>query len=95
MNFLKDAPVAHFTKEDHQLFQATLKRTLDAAKDGELQAWENPKSGAHGTVTADSSSISASGLCRQAKIANSAGGLTSEFKFKFCRQKDGEWRMSP
>lgn len=92
--FLKDTPLAKFQGEDASIFQGTLQETLDQAADGETRRWSNPATGSAGTVTPELTLNQNQTLCRRAKIANTAGGISREGIYLFCKGTDGSWDLS-
>jgi surface antigen len=93
-DFLKDTPIAYFTKEDHRLFNEALDNVLDKDMDGDSRAWSNARTGAGGKITAVKTFDQAGATCRSLLIANQAKGLTSSGEYNFCRQASGKWTLA-
>ena len=93
MGFLNDSPIAKFTKEDHALFEAAMKKALDGAADGAVEEWSNPKTKAHGSVTPLKTVTKDGRTCRKLRVINEADGASSRSKFKFCKFPDGSWKV--
>ncbi len=91
LQFLRDAPVAKMTKEDLALFQSSLRAALDQNADGSTRRWENPATGASGTLTPVSTFEQDGARCRRLEIVNTVQGVTGRSTFNMCRQADGTW----
>lgn len=91
LQFLRDAPVAKMTKDDLALFQSNLRAALDQNADGSTRRWENPATGASGTLTPVSTYEQDGATCRRLEIVNTVQGITGRSTFNMCRQADGTW----
>lgn len=91
--FLKDTPIAHFTKEDMRLFTDTLNKGLDQAADGTTQSWSNSKTGAGGSLTFLDTRKQSDTVCRRVQIANEAKGRKGNVIQDFCKNAAGEWKV--
>ena len=89
--FLQDGPIRYFNDDDMSLFKQTLDTALDNQPDNEALSWLNEKTKSQGTVTPLSTEEQDGMLCRQAKITNTAKGLTRQTELRLCRQEDGRW----
>jgi surface antigen len=94
IQFLRDAPIAKMTKEDLALFQTNMREALEQDPDGTTRRWENPNTGASGTLTPVSTSEQNGVKCRRLDIVNTVQGLTARSTFNMCRQADGTWVSS-
>ena len=92
--FMKDAPYAHFTEEDHAIFNETLNDTLSNGAEGETRKWSNPKTRASGEMTPLKSFERTGRPCRSLSIKNKAKGLTGSAKYNFCKQDTGKWALA-
>jgi surface antigen len=88
---LRDAPIAKMTKEDLALFQTNMREALEQDPDGTTRRWENPKTGASGTLTPVSTFEQNGMKCRRLEIVSDAQGLTARSTFNMCKQADGTW----
>lgn len=91
LNWLKNSPARHFNDADWGLFTKTLNSALDANKSA---SWENPKSGASGTITPGASKTRDGMNCRLVTLANKANGQTGKSAFTFCKTRDGSWKIA-
>jgi surface antigen len=91
LRWLNYSPVRYFTDQDWALARSAAKNALDSAKDGETVEWNNPDSGAHGSLTPVSSTQRNGKTCRDLEIRNHANRLDGGGTFEFCEQGDGSW----
>ncbi len=89
--FLKDAPVSRMTKDDFQIANGVIRSALEEGRDGEAYAWENPATGASGSVTPRTAFVRDGKTCRRAQFAVSAGGLKNVSSWTLCKLPDG-WK---
>ncbi len=92
-SFLKDAPVAHFNREDIDMFTKAAKRALNEAADGELREWANPKTGSAGTIQPLETTQGADGKCRTVQFTSSYKTLSASSQTNLCQQPDGNWKV--
>ena len=92
---LWNTPSEYFTPQDWELFEATLRKTLDTAPDGQANAWSNPASKASGEFTVLKSLQKNDQDCREVKITASAGGLRRVTGIAFCKEDDATWKATP
>lgn len=90
---LDQTAMGEFTPEDLDLFIETGREALEDAADGEERAWENPETGAHGTIRPLTTQQIDGANCRRTEIFNSAEGYEGTSEFLFCRQPDGSWKV--
>lgn len=93
IDFLRDAPIAHMTKEDIALMERNYLQALDSLPDGHTNTWTNPKTGASGTATPTRTTKQDGATCRMLEITNQAGGRSGRSEWTFCETKGG-WRTS-
>lgn len=94
IDLLKDSPISYFTEEDQEIFNKTLKDTLNDGADGETRTWSNSNTGASGEMTA-LGTFDRNGLtCRTLSVINNADGLSATRKFTFCKTEPGEWKIA-
>ena len=91
---LKGSPFERFTDADFELFFNGAQQAAIAPL-GDVNAWSNPKSGAHGTVTAVRNYKRDDGDCRELRGQNTARGRTEPFRLAICQQADGKWQLAP
>jgi len=91
LRFLRNTPIANFTKEDLQIFTQTLNEVLDKGPDGEARRWSNAASGAKGEIKPLNTFERNATPCRRAVISNSAGGRSNTGQYNFCKQSTGQW----
>jgi len=92
MSFLGNAPISRMTEEDVDMFYAAVQETLEKSPDKSRAGWENPTTGASGTlVPLDTFAGPAGEPCRHLQITNRAGGLRSQHVFTLCKAIDGSW----
>lgn len=92
---LWNTPSEYFTEADWQLFENTLKRTLDSVPDGQTVAWTNPASKASGEFTVLKSVRRQGQDCREVKIIGQAGGQRRVTGIAFCKEDAGIWKAIP
>ena len=90
----RDTPIAHFNEQDMKLFRQTLDDVLENGADGDTRKWSNPKTGAEGDVTANSTFTRGAAPCRTVTVRNAARGLTSSGNYSLCKQANGKWKTS-
>lgn len=94
-NFLEYSPASHFTEKDWDLMRQTGREALDKAPDGATRGWNNPETGAFGTIQPLNSYEAGGSSCRRTEIFNSAKGTSGTSRFDFCKQADGSWKVAP
>jgi len=91
--FLTDAPIQAMTPADRELFVRSMNRALDQTRDGDSLSWENPSTGARGTITPTSSWQDQGQPCRALQFDNQVKGRSGRSSFSFCKQSDGSWAI--
>jgi surface antigen len=90
--FYKDLPVARMTTDDFKIATPVIRRALDEGAEGQTHTWENPATGASGSVTLRSTPFSRNGTtCRRAEFMTSAGGLRNVSAWTLCKLPEG-WK---
>lgn len=75
--------------------RSTTREVLDNGADGTQKTWENPDSGASGTIKV-LNTYEQNGLrCRRTHFSNSAGGFDGAGTFNLCKVADGSWKIAP
>jgi len=93
MGFLGNAPISRMTEEDVDMFYQAVQETLEKSPDKSRTGWENPATGASGTLLPlDTFAGPAGEACRHLQITNRAGGLRSQHVFTLCKGTDGSWK---
>jgi surface antigen len=93
LGFLAKSPIAYFTPEDSRLFKNTLYDVLNSQPDGKIVKWMNQKTGHSGKMKSTRTFVQNGLTCRRVNLFNSAGGVTGQGKFNFCKQEDGSWKI--
>lgn len=93
MMAIGDLPIRYMTEEDRVLLSDAVRAVLDQGADGQVRAWENPKTGARGELTPVATFEQAGQKCRDLEVANSARGRSNRLVLTFCRQDDGDWKI--
>ena len=93
MLFLNDAPIQAMTPGDRDLFKQSMDRALNETHDGASLTWENPSTGARGTITPTASWQEQGQACRTLQFDNRVQGRSGRSSFNFCKQGDGSWMI--
>lgn len=91
-HFLKDAPIAHFNREDVSLLMQAANAALNEAADGEVREWRNPKTGSAGTVKPLKTTDDQKGTCRTVAFSTSYQHLAASSQTVLCKQANGQWK---
>ncbi len=94
-DFLEYSPASYFTEKDWDRMTETGQEALDQAPDGDPRGWNNPETGAFGTIQPLNSYEAGGSNCRRTEIFNSAKGTSGTSRFDFCKQEDGSWKVAP
>ena len=90
--FYKDLPVARMTDDDFKLATPVIRRALDEGAEGQTHSWENPATGASGSIKLRSPPFTRKGTtCRRAEFMTSAGGLRNVSAWTLCKLPEG-WK---
>jgi len=93
-SFLQYDPVAYFNKEDWRIADEAYRKALDETPDGVTTPWENPKSGASGTITPISTYRGKDGQrCRKVRSVDRTRvpKLKNEWTLDICQDGEGKW----
>jgi len=88
------SPFERFTDADYEMFRDNARQVADGPL-GEVKAWSNAKSGAHGTAKAVRDYQRDAAACRELRGENYARGRTEAFRLAICKEADGKWRLAP
>ena len=81
-------------ERDQMLMAQTFEFAMEKAPTNEMAQWENPDSGAGGTVTPTKTYSTTVGTpCREFTTSVSIGGQTEQAYGTACRQADGSWKI--
>jgi len=90
--WLKDAPVSRMTKQDFDIANPVVHRALDEGQEGQVYEWNNPGTGASGSVKLLSGRFPRKDMtCRRAQFTVSAGGLSNVSTWMLCKLPEG-WK---
>lgn len=91
-SFLSDAPVSYFTTEDSKILLAAQMDALNHYHDGTKVTWNNPKTGAHGTIIPSDSTKMNNLHCRKLTMNSFAQNRTGKATFTYCKV-DNVWKI--
>lgn len=94
LDFLHDTPLSDFNEEDRRLFAAAMTKTLSEASDNETRRWSNPDTKSGGEITPLRTQSRGNTVCRDVSTVNRAKGRTEKSVYSYCREGEGEWRLS-
>jgi len=95
LGFLGNAPISQMTEADVDMFYAAVVAALENSPDKARTGWENPDTGASGSLTPLDTFVAASGEpCRHLQVINRAGSLRAQNVFRLCKSADGKWRVT-
>ena len=81
-------------ERDQYLMAQTFEFAMEKAPTNETAKWENPDTGAQGSVTPTKTVVVAEGTpCREFTTTVSIGGQEEEAYGIACRQADGSWKI--
>ena len=90
--FWTELPISHMNEQDKKIAIERINSALDSGKDGETYRWENPATGASGSVTPKGSFTRDGARCRSADFSTTAGGRKNASTWKLCKVGDG-WKI--
>ena len=90
--FWLELPSTYMTEQDRKIAIDKINRALDGGNDGQTYRWENPATGASGSVTPKSSFTRDGARCRSADFSTTAGGRKNASTWKLCKVGDG-WKI--
>lgn len=92
--FLEDSALSALTDADVTLLMDAIQKGL-AAPEGEAIAWENPKTGARGSVEPGAAFERDGRGCRHLRLDFGNKGRHGEGQWTYCRRADGSWELMP
>lgn len=92
--FLEDSVLAVFDDADVALLMGAIDRAL-AGPAGETVSWQNPKSGAKGSVEPGALFERAGRECRHLELVHGSKGRQGGGQWTYCRRPDGSWELMP
>jgi surface antigen len=90
----KQAPARKFSDEDWKYFDNAIIHTLKYVNDGGSHNWNNPASSASGKLEVLESTTKDNVPCRRVRLTNFYDQLKGVTEFVFCKQADGEWKVT-
>jgi len=90
--FWTELPVSYMNEQDRKIAVERISSALDSGKDGATYRWENPATGASGTVIPKAQFKRDGNRCRSADFSTSAGGRKNASTWKLCQFGDG-WKI--
>jgi len=87
-----EVPVTYMNEQDRKIAIERINGALDGGNDGETYRWENPATGASGSVTPKGSFTRDGARCRSADFSTTAGGRKNASTWKLCKVGDG-WKI--
>ncbi len=95
LQFTLSKNVDLMSEDDAAIFHSMVELALDSQPDGYVLSWENPESGANGTLQIANTDNS-DAYCREVALVRHAKGVTEQSSMRFCRQTDNTWtKKSP
>ena len=91
--FLREAPIAFFSKDDLDLFRDTVMLALVRNADGETTKWKSSTTDSNGEITPLDTHEVDGAACRRTRIVNRAKGREGTGVYELCRQEDGDWKV--
>ena len=90
----KQSPGRKFSDNDWQHFDRAIAHTLERVDDGASYNWDNPDSPAAGSIEVLESTTVDQAPCRRLRMTNTYNQLRGVTEFVFCKQPDGEWKVT-
>lgn len=91
-SFLNDSAVSEFQDSDMTMLLSTIDQALKLPE-GETRTWDNPATGAHGSIKTLGSHTIEGRECRKLQVENHARGRTGNGHWTYCRGGDGRWEL--
>jgi surface antigen len=91
-DFYSQLPSAHMTKEDAAIARKAINSALDDGENGNTYRWENPSTGANGSLKVKSTFSRDGMTCRDVDFAAAAKGRKNAGPWKVCKTADG-WKV--
>ena len=90
----KEAPARRYSDEDWQYLNHAIDHTLENVDDGASYRWNNPASPASGLLEVLESSMRNGTPCRRMRLTNFYEDMRGVTEFVFCKQSEGEWKVT-
>lgn len=94
LRWLDHSPARFFTDTDWQILSAKSDEVLNEGEDGQEYSWSNPESGSSGSFMAEPVDDRGGLSCRLMTIVTQARSASNTSQFTFCRQENGEWKIT-
>ena len=94
LNFLKDAPIADFNKDDITMMDQNIYKSLQELDDGEKSAWKNDATGHSGLANPVKTYEKDGQTCRTIRIVNRSNKRIAQGHYDFCRIDDARWVLT-
>ena len=95
LGFLRDTPFAHFRGNDSKLMREAGLAVLKDAKPGNSQTWQNPETGASGTITLDRMFTGSNGRpCGVVRVESRTRQVSGVTTMTLCQRPDGQWQLA-
>ena len=91
LSFLGNSVLQWLTSADAQMLNRALEAALKAEKEGTVERWSNPQTGASGSITFQRAFQRGGAPCRSLQIKTTAQEITQGGVYQLCRQPDGTW----
>ena len=93
--FLQYTPAFYFTDADWKLFEGAIAGALNDRPVGTPVEWNNPATGASGSVKVLKAVDDREGLpCREVEVASQARKINNRSVQTMCRVADGTWKIA-
>lgn len=90
LQFTLSKNVNLLTEDDAAMFHSMVELALDSQPDGYVLSWENPASGANGTLQIASTENNEA-YCREIALVRHAKGVTEQSAMQFCCEPNNQW----
>jgi surface antigen len=94
LRWLDHSPARFFTDTDWQMLSAKSDEALNKGEDGQEYSWSNPDTGSSGSFVAGPAEDRKGLSCRLMTIVTEARTASNTSQFTFCRQENGEWKIT-
>lgn len=89
--FIKEHGIDLFTPEDIEFLEQAVIMLLESAADGDRVSWQNPSTGANGTLELLRSYEKDLYFCREVEVVAVGRGFTDQYRRRFCRDDNFQW----
>jgi surface antigen len=94
--WLQGSAISEFTDSDWEVFKREGVKVLEDGADGVTVDWENPETGAHGSIKPLATFMYEGRPCRTTAFRNfSRRGTKGQSVQTVCLQSDGTWKLAP